>query len=113
MVDFNLDAGSPIKNRDVDLVLQQIELLFDTTPDDVFGEEDFGTQYDSYLYKLKMSAQDIETQVMSDICSLNLMGFKPEVNAHLLQGTEQDIILVQIILRREYEQYEKIYKITT
>lgn len=111
MIDFNIDAGSPTKNKDIDLVLQQIEILLDTTPDDVMGEE-FGTQYDSYLYKLKMSADDIKTQVSSDIYSLNLLGFVPKIEVYLLQGTEQDIALIQIELVRDYERYEKIYKIT-
>lgn len=111
MIDFNIDEGTPIKNRDIDLVLQQIEILLDTTPDDVLGE-DFGTQYDSYLYKLKMSADDIKTRVRSDIYSLNLLGFTPKVDAYLLQGSEQDIALIKIELVRDYEKYEKIYKIT-
>lgn len=111
MIDFNIDEGAPVRKSDADLVLQQIELLLDTTPDDVLGE-DFGTQYDSYLYKLKMSAEDIKTQVSSDIYSLNLLGFTPNIEVYLLQGTEQDIALIQIELIREYERYEKIYKIT-
>lgn len=112
MVDFNINKGNPINNSDISLILQQIDILFDTTPREVLGDEDFGTQYDSYLYKLKLSGTDIEQNVLSDLDSLELFGFTPEVNVYLLQGTEQDIALVQINLIRGDEYYEKIYKIS-
>ena len=54
MIDFNLDAGLPIKNRDIDLLLQQIDLLFDTNQKEILGHEEFGTKYDEYLYKLNI-----------------------------------------------------------
>ena len=42
MIDFNLDAGSPTKTGDVALILQQIDMLFDTTPKEVLGYEKSG-----------------------------------------------------------------------
>lgn len=111
MVDFSIDGSQPIKNRDVDLILQQIDILFDTTPREVLGYENYGTQYDSYLHRLNIPASAIQHQVMSDICSLELFGFIPTVEVHLLQGTEQDIALIDIILKREDETYNRTYKI--
>ena len=52
MIDFNLNKGKAILNNDVDLILQQIDMLFDTTPNEVLGFEDYGTKYDYYLYNL-------------------------------------------------------------
>lgn len=112
MIDFNLDEGSPVKSRDIDLIIQQIDILFDTIPDEVLGE-DFGTRYDLYLYKLRLSTNELKNQVLSDINSLQLFDFIPKVEVYLLQGTEQDIALIQITLTREMEEYEKIYKITS
>lgn len=111
MIDFNLDAGSPTKNGEVALILQQIDILFDTTPKDVLGHEDFGTRYDDYLYKLDISQEALRQAVLNDIESLNLFDFVPTVEVHLLQGTEQDIALVEIVLTRDDEHYEKVYKI--
>lgn len=111
MVDFNLNAGSVVKNRDVELILQQIDLLFDTHPREVFGDEHFGTKYDEYLYKLNVSADIIKQAVLSDLYSLELFEFKPEVEVYLLQGTERDIILIDINLTRENESYNRSYKI--
>lgn len=111
MIDFNIDKGSPVKSNDVELVLQQIDILFDTIPTEVLGSEDFGTKYDTYLYDLNISASNLEQQVYSDLYSLELLGFAPKVEVHLLQGTEQDIALIDITLSRDDETYNKVYKI--
>lgn len=112
MVDFNIDAGSPLKNGDIELLLQQIDILFDTYPKEVLGSEDFGTQYDDYLYRLKLSATNIKQRVISDISSLELFDFVPDVEVHLLQGTEKDIVLIDINLIRGEEKYNRTYKIS-
>lgn len=112
MVDFNIDAGSPLKNGDIELLLQQIDILFDTYPKEVLGSEDFGTQYDDYLYRLKLSAANIKQRVISDISSLELFDFVPNVEVHLLQGTEKDIVLIDINLIRGEEKYNRTYKIS-
>lgn len=112
MIDFNLDKGLPSKNGDIELILQQIDLLFDTKPNEVLGDENFGTQYDDYLYRLNINASTLENKVMSDLNSLELFDFKPKVTVHLLQGTEQDIALIEIDLIREEEKYNRVYKIS-
>ena len=111
MIDFNLDKDKPIKNNDIDLILQQIDILFDTTPTEVFGDEYYGTTYDKYLYQLKISNDGLKHEVLSDICSLQLFGFTPTVEVYLLMGTEQDIALIDITLKRYNETYNKTYKI--
>lgn len=112
MVDFDLNGNNPINNDDISLILQQIDILFDTAPKEVFGAETFGTRYDKYLYELKLSNESIKQNILTDLYSLELFGFTPTVNVHLLQGTEQDIALIEIELNREEESYTKIYKIS-
>ena len=51
MIDFDLKNNQPIQNNDLYLVLQQIDLLFGTKPKEVLGDENFGTNYDKYLYE--------------------------------------------------------------
>lgn len=112
MIDFNLEQGAPYKNNDIDLIIQQTDLLFGTIQRDVLGDEEYGTQYDYYLYNLQISSDGLKDIVLSDINSLELFGFQPEVNVYLLQGTEQDIALIEIILTRYEETYKKTYKIS-
>lgn len=111
MIDFDLKNNQPIQNNDLYLVLQQIDLLFGTKPKEVLGDEDFGTNYDKYLYDLNITNEAIKYSVLSDLNSLDLMGFTPDVEVYLLQGTEHDIALVNISLTRDDECYQKIYKI--
>ena len=112
MIDFNISNNGIIQNDDISLLLQEIDILFDTKPREVLGHERFGTNYDAYLYDLKVSNEFLRRKVLSDLESLNLMGFVPEVEVHLLQGTEQDIALIEIVLTRDDESYQQIYKIS-
>lgn len=111
MTDFNLERGGAVIMSDVDIVLQQIDLLFDTNPREVLGDENYGSTYDEYLYQLKISADNLKSQVLSDLRSLDLREFIPSVEVLLLQGTEQDIALINIDLTRYNENYKKSYKI--
>lgn len=110
MIDFDL-INEPVQNDDLSLVLQQIDILFDTKPREVFGDERFGTNYDKFLFDLNLSNEALKQMVTSDLRKLDLLGFEPEINVHLLQGTEHDIALVEITLTRDEEYYQQIYKI--
>ena len=110
MIDFDL-TNYPVQNDDLSLVLQQIDILFDTKPREVLGDEAFGTNYDKFLFDLNLSNEALKQSVATDLRSLDLLGFDADVNVHLLQGTEHDIALVEIILTRDDEQYQQIYKI--
>lgn len=112
MIDFNLNQGEPNVSDDVKMILQQIDILFGTAEREVLGDIEYGTRYDYYLYNLQLSADELKNEVLSDIYSIQLFGFKPTVNVYLLQGTEQDIALIEIILTRDEDEYKKIYKIS-
>lgn len=112
MQDFAISSNNVVVTRDIDLVLQQIDILFDTTPNEVLGEEDFGSRYDRFLYDLSVTNEGIRSQVMADLNTLDLRGFQYTVEVYLLQGTEQDIALVKIDLTRESETAQRIYRIS-
>lgn len=112
MIDFNLDEGAPIKINDVELILSQIDILFDTVPKEVLGDEEFGSQYDKYLYNMQINGDSLKQIVLSDISSLELFGYTPNVEVYLLQGTEQDIAIIDITLSKYDEKYKKTYKIS-
>lgn len=110
MIDFDL-YNVPVQNDDVSLVTQQIDILFDTKPREILGSEEFGTNYEKYLFDLNITNDAIKYSVLNDLRSLDLLGFEPYVDVHLLQGTEHDIALVEITLSRDDEHYQQIYKI--
>jgi hypothetical protein len=47
-MDFHLNNGESFLKRDIDYVLQQIDMLFDTTPREVLGDTEYGTNYDGF-----------------------------------------------------------------
>lgn len=113
MVDFNLEEnGSPTVQSDIDVLLQEIDILFDTYKDEVFGQVGFGTDYERCLYDLQLSNTALEEKVRADLNSIDLRGYSPAVRVYLLQGTEKDIALIDISLRKENKEYNKTYKIS-
>lgn len=112
MVDFNLNEGEPTINDDVACLIQQIDILFDTTPGDLLGDIEYGTDYEKFLYDFKTNAEVLEEQMLQDLYSLDLMGFTPTVKVYLMQGSERDIAVIDVHLKRNSEDYSKTYKIT-
>lgn len=124
MVDFNLEIPkSNINNikdfqlsNKVDILLQSINLLFETSKDELFGNTEYGTNYEVFLYDLKANSDQITNQVYKDIYSLGsdiLGNYKVNVNTILLQGTERDIALIEIDIYDPInkENYNKIYRL--
>lgn len=112
MIDLSLDTNDVVKQSDVDNVLQQIEMLFDTSPYEVIGDVNYGSDFEKFLWNLNASNYDIERYIISKIQSnVDLLGFSVDVEVSLLDGTEGDIILADIMVSRDGTTYAKRYKI--
>ena len=111
MIDFNLKPGQPTINDDIDCLRQQIDILFDTTPGDLFGDIEYGTDYEKLLYELKLSADQLSSKMSQDLSKLDLLGFRYHVESRLMQGTERDIALIEVDLQRGGIEDSKIYRI--
>lgn len=111
MKDFCLDLRAITISDERDLLVQQIDMLFDTNPTEVFGEE-YGSEFYNLLWDLKLSNNDISEYTKSVIYgNINLMGWTLDVQTDFLQGTKNDIMLVSVRLSKYDEIFEKIYKI--
>lgn len=117
MIDINIgnsfvtSSEKTILNTPLECLIQQVDMLFGTDVDDVLGDEQYGTNYDRYLYTTGMSNTALETKILSDLNRLNLLGFSPSVNVTLLEGTVRDIALIEITFTGDYETFNKIYRI--
>lgn len=111
MTDLNLFDDSPLINDDRDMIVQQVDMLFDTNKREVFGAPEYGSQYDEFLFNTQLSNDAIEYRIMSDLAQLELFGFVPECSVNIMEGTLNDIILVTIGLHRNSEYYEKTYRL--
>lgn len=117
MIDFNIgnniiNGSEPlILGNPVNLIIQQVDMLFNTDINDVLGDENYGTNYDRYLYSTDISTQALESKVLNDLYKLDLFGFSPSVNITLFTGTQRDIALIDITFKGEYESFNKTYRI--
>lgn len=115
MIDFSISnklTDDVTISNDLLLVLQQIDLLFDTNPNTVLGADEFGTNYDRYLYNLNMSPYDLQYTIKKDIYNkIDLRGFNVDVIVSLIEGTVRDIAIIDIVLIGNYETFNTSYVI--
>ena len=117
MIDFNINSNiisgseSLILGSPVELILQQVDMLFNTDVNDVLGDETYGTNYDRYLYSTDISTKALESKVLNDLYKLELFGFSPSVSITLFTGTQRDIALIDITFTGEYDSFNKTYRI--
>lgn len=111
MKDFCLDKTKVFLNDEVDLIIQQIDILFDTHENEVYGE-DTGSKFEDFLWDMSVSADDISKYTEDLILSnVNLMGWKIDVHTDLMLGTQNDIILITIKIYNDYASFEKTYTV--
>lgn len=95
MVDFCNTTDAITLDYELDLVLQQLDMLFDTNPQEVLGELNYGTDFDRFLYELNYSNDYIASYIEQSIRrNIEAFDYDINVNVKLLNGTENDIILV-------------------
>lgn len=113
MIDFCSTLDAVVLDQDVDLIIQQIEMLFDTRCGDVLGAYDFGTRFDTYLFNPNIGNQTIENEVTRYIeNNVELFGWMVTVNVEFLVGTQHDIMLLKVTFSKETESYSKIYRVS-
>ena len=111
MVDFSLNNDEVLVKDEVGLILQQIDLLFDTHEDEVFGVA-FGSNFYDLLWDMSITAADVAMYTLNLIkANINLYGWDVDVDAYFLEGTQSDIMLVKITLSNGMQSFEKTYKV--
>ena len=112
MIDFCLNESAVLLEHDVDLVLQQIDMLLDTSPKEVLGEPNYGSDYEKFIWDLTANEGIIESYIEQNIKNnVDLQGFDLDVVVDIYMGQRNDIIMVLIELRKEGTVYQKIYNI--
>ena len=112
MKDFCLNSDSVTLNTERELIIQQIDMLFDTDNNEVLGEYNYGTDFRQFLWDMKKSNNDISNYTRSVIMSnVDLFGWTLDVDTTLLHGTNNDIILVSITISKNLTNFEKTYMV--
>lgn len=113
MVDFCSTLDAVTLEQHADLIMQQIEILFDTNPGEVLGDLRFGANFDDYLYNANIgnetAARDIERMIRTNV---ELFDWDMHVDVEFLVGSENDILIMHLTLTHGEEAYTKTYKIT-
>jgi len=112
MKDFCLDEGSVFFSDERDLIVQQIDMLFDTMHGEVCGEWQYGSDFHQFLWDLKASNQDISEYTQRIIeRHVNLFNWTCSVETDILAGTKNDIILITVSLKSDYDTIKKTYRV--
>lgn len=113
MKDFNLNTntGTVTLTDEMALIIQQIDIIFDTQEKSVFGEPSFGANFYNYLHDMTVTNEEIRAYVQSLLSQVHMFDYTYDVTVDLLKGTVNDIILVGITIKDGLNSYKKTYKV--
>lgn len=119
-MDINIDKIlgstiiSPIKNDDIQCLIQELDILMNTTPSDVFNASKEFINLPYYVFKTKKQSQNLEADLKSLISStINIpSGINVDVAVTFIKGEQSDIGLIGIEItdNRTSTDDSKIYK---
>ena len=111
MKDLCIAQGPNFLTDERDLIIQQIDMLFDTLPNEVLGEN-YGTNFYQFLWDMNCSNQEISEYTKQVIKNnVNLFGWSCDVETTILEGTKNDILLITVKLSTDFDSFEKTYKV--
>lgn len=112
MIDFCSTTDEIQLTEEVDLILQQIDMLFSTTPMDVIGCPGYGSSYEKFIWDLSYPTSVIKHYAESQLANnVEFFGNSFTVNVSILHGEYNDIILLEVNIYANGHQYQKIYKV--
>lgn len=112
MTDFCADEEDIQLTEELDLIIQQIEMLFSTTPMDVLGSPGYGSAYEKFIYDLSYPTYEIQKYCENQLeQNVDFFGNSHNVKVSVLHGEVNDIILLEVNIYVRGHQYQKIYKV--
>ena len=112
MVDFCADEEDIQLTEELDLIIQQIDMLFATTPMDVIGCPGYGSAYERFIWDFSYPTSEIKRYCENQLNQyVEFFGNKHDVNVSILHGEVNDIILLEVNIYVKGHQYQKIYKV--
>lgn len=99
--DISLTGDNKVITNKFDFLLQEISILFDTAPGEVFGNAEFGTNFENFLWDLSISNSEISSYVRNKIINNTVSGadFDISVATSIVDAGYGDVILVQITIK--------------
>lgn len=114
MIDICRTTDAVVLDYEVDLIIQQIDILFDTTPGEVLGDMRYGSDYERFLHELNIGSSMIADYVRRSIYNnVDLFGWTLDVEVQFALGTMGDIMFIGIMFSKDGDNYSHVYKVTT
>lgn len=112
MNDFSITTDSAVLDRPIDILLQEIDQLFDCNPGDLFGDISHGTDFERFLWDLTIGNNAMAEYIRKLILQkCDTFDFKVSVKVTLHYGTEHDIIIASIDIENDSYFANRTYKI--
>lgn len=112
MNDFCITTDAVFLKNDIDILIQEIDTLFDTTRGELLGEIDHATDFEKFLWNTNIGTKTIEGYIVNTIKNkCDTFDFEITCKCTAFLGTENDIILVEIFIENENYTAKRIYKI--
>ena len=112
MTDFCNNSSAIQLTSNIDNILQQLEIFLDTGEDEVLGE-DFGNDFDKFLFDVNIgneyAARYIENAIRSQV---DLLDWDLFVDVSFIMGDYNDIMIIHISISDGEDTYSKNYKMT-
>ncbi len=99
--DISMTGDNKIITNKFDFLLQEISILFDTAPGEVLGNDEFGTNFENFLWDLSISNSEISSYVRNKIINNTVSGkdFNISVATRIVDAGYGDVILVQVTIK--------------
>jgi len=85
----------------VEVIVQKLEMALFTNKGDLYGEPDFGSNLEYFLWETKVPVSDIRNlitdQINTYIPELNEIGY--DFNVQLYEGSYRDILYLNFIIK--------------
>jgi len=115
MVDLALDSRL-LLNTNIDLALQELDILFNTTNTELIGYSDFGTNFEQFLWQLTPSKEQLYTYINNKIReeSLFLKDMDVDLNVDIddsQYGNKLYIVNIDLKDPNTGDEIQRIYKL--
>lgn len=84
---------------DLDLALQELDILFNTTNTELIGNPNFGTNFEQFLWQITPSSDQLRTYIYNKISTETIVLNKFDVNITVdiqLDNTNDKVYIVKI-----------------
>ena len=97
MLDLSL-RNDLILNEELDVALQELDILFNTTATELIGDTDYGVNFEQFLWQMTPSPEQLRTYIIDKIsnCTLYLSRANYNIVVSTIPGIYRDIYNVEI-----------------